>query len=102
LHKYLKTNLAGRMPSRKKRTRSVTRFTPAEPANSKRRKTDDDFTRNEDDIVLPETQSALQLHAIRQPYKVTKDHETPTMQNDFELLVKVQAVGLNPIDWKAP
>jgi NADPH:quinone reductase-like Zn-dependent oxidoreductase len=62
----------------------------------------DSFARREDDIVVPTIQSALLLHSIRQPYKITDDHQIPTIQNDFELLVKVKTVGLNPIDWKAP
>ena len=55
-----------------------------------------------DDTVVPKTQSALLLHAIRTPYQVNKDHALPSVQDDHELLVKVSAVGLNPIDWKAP
>lgn len=50
----------------------------------------------------PEKQSALLLHAIRQPYEVTEDYAVPEIQNDAELLVKVKAAGLNPIDWKSP
>jgi hypothetical protein len=89
------------MPPRKKRTRSVSRSAPAEPAPSKRRRTGE-FTRDEEEFGQPDNQSALLLHAIRKPYTVIKDYKTPTIQHDFELLVKVQAAGLNPIDWKAP
>ncbi|KAF2677869.1 GroES-like protein [Lentithecium fluviatile CBS 122367] len=51
---------------------------------------------------IPETQSALLLHAIRQPYELRLNLPLPSIQQDHELLVKVLAVGLNPIDWKAP
>lgn len=60
------------------------------------------FQRNKIDTPRPEQQSALLLHAIRQPYEVTIDHAIPEIHHDSELLVKVTAVGLNPIDWKAP
>ena len=61
-----------------------------------------EFQRSPEDVEIPDTQSALLLHAIRQPYELTSGHSIPTTQHDDELLVKVQAVGLNPIDWKAP
>jgi hypothetical protein len=62
------------------------------------------FQRNETSKcqVHPKRQSALLLQAIRQPYEVVFDHAVPEIQHDTELLVKVTAVGLNPIDWKAP
>ena len=60
------------------------------------------FQRNAVDESHPEQQCALLLHAIRQPYEVAIDHAVPKIQNDTELLVKVTAAGLNPIDWKSP
>ena len=60
------------------------------------------FQRGEVDKTHPEKQSALLLHAIRQPYEVAIDHVVPEIQHDSELLVKVTAAGLNPIDWKSP
>ncbi|KAF2703622.1 GroES-like protein [Pleomassaria siparia CBS 279.74] len=62
----------------------------------------DDFHHVTDKFDVPETQSALLLHAIREPYKITSDYPVPQTQGEDELLVKVTAVGLNPIDWKAP
>jgi NADPH:quinone reductase-like Zn-dependent oxidoreductase len=67
----------------------------AEPRHS-------DFQHSEESTQVPETQSALLLHTIRQPYEVKEDYPTPTVLRDDELLVKITAVGLNPIDWKAP
>ncbi|KAF1960413.1 GroES-like protein [Byssothecium circinans] len=58
--------------------------------------------RRNDDAAIPEAQSALLLHAIRTPYEVFSEYALPSVQDDHELLVKVTAVGLNPIDWKAP
>lgn len=60
------------------------------------------FQRNALDERPPEQQSALLLHAIRQPYEVALNHAVPQIQSDEELLVKVAAVGLNPVDWKSP
>jgi hypothetical protein len=76
------------------------------PAQVKKQTTADEvkdqFQHNEINKTYPEQQSALLLHAIRQPYEVAIDHAVPEIQHDSELLVKVTAVGLNPIDWKAP
>jgi hypothetical protein len=90
------------MSSWKKRTRSATKPERRDSLSSKRRKTENLFQRSGEVIVIPKSQSALILHAIRQPYSVTEDHEVPALRTDTELLVKVEAVGLNPIDWKAP
>ncbi|KAI4650940.1 hypothetical protein J4E93_003297 [Alternaria ventricosa] len=84
-----------------KRTRSITAASSQE-ATSKRRKTIEQVQQKGKEETLPAVQSALKLHAIRQPYEVSADHLLPSIQHDSELLVKVQAVGLNPIDWKAP
>lgn len=54
------------------------------------------------EIGTPENQEVLLLHAIRQPYQVTAGYPVPVIQHDDELLVRVEAIGLNPIDWKAP
>lgn len=90
------------MSSWKKRTRSATNPNSGGASSHKRKKTDDLFQRNEETILVPPAQSALLLHAIRQPYSVTDDHEVPLLRSESELLIKVKAVGLNPIDWKAP
>ncbi|CAN9181868.1 unnamed protein product [Alternaria alternata] len=89
------------MKLRTKRACSTTGVVPTDTV-SKRRKTLDEVRQREGNDKLPVVQSALKLHAIRQPYDVATDHPLPTIQQDSELLVKVQAVGLNPIDWKAP
>ena len=60
------------------------------------------FQRDTVDSKHPERQNALLLRAIRQPYEIANDHAVPEIQNDTELLVKVTAAGLNPIDWKSP
>jgi hypothetical protein len=85
-----------------KRSRSSSKSGLAGSLRSKRRKTLDEFLREEEETIVPVTQSALLLHAIRKPYTITKDHKVPAVQDNSELLVKVQSAGLNPIDWKAP
>ncbi|KAL3489546.1 chaperonin 10-like protein [Aspergillus germanicus] len=48
------------------------------------------------------TQRALLLHAAQQPYSLVTDHAIPTLLHKDEILIKVTAIGLNPIDWKGP
>ncbi|CZR65659.1 related to oxidoreductase [Phialocephala subalpina] len=49
-----------------------------------------------------EHQNVLLLHAPKQRYAHTEKHPVPSIENDREMLVAVDVVGLNPIDWKAP
>jgi NADPH:quinone reductase-like Zn-dependent oxidoreductase len=51
---------------------------------------------------VPKTQTVLLLHAPKQQYHVTEGYAVPEPDNEHEVLVKVQVIGLNPIDWKAP
>ncbi|CAK7238470.1 hypothetical protein SEUCBS140593_010721 [Sporothrix eucalyptigena] len=51
---------------------------------------------------LPSSQRVLLLHAPKQPYHVTHDYAVPVFVHSRELLVRTRAIGLNPIDWKAP
>ncbi|KAK4444553.1 chaperonin 10-like protein [Podospora aff. communis PSN243] len=53
-------------------------------------------------LFAPTTQRVLLLHAARQPYELVHDYPVPEVQGDDEVLVRTQAIGLNPIDWKAP
>ncbi|KAF2642319.1 GroES-like protein [Massarina eburnea CBS 473.64] len=64
--------------------------------------TSDFQQRRNNDATVPESQLALLLHEIRTPYELVAEYALPSVQHDHELLVKVTAVGLNPIDWKAP
>jgi hypothetical protein len=54
-----------------------------------------------DDFNIPH-QDVLLLHGPKQKYAHTKEQPVPKQENDMEMLVAVHAVGLNPIDWKAP
>jgi NADPH:quinone reductase-like Zn-dependent oxidoreductase len=49
---------------------------------------------------MPESQSQLLLHEAKTPYKVEDARSIPELLPG-ELLVQVQAIGLNPIDWKS-
>ena len=51
---------------------------------------------------LAATQNALLLHAIKEKYTLVTDHAVPPIVHQDEVLIEVSAVGLNPIDWKAP
>jgi hypothetical protein len=47
-------------------------------------------------------QDVLLIHGPGQEYKLTQNHRIPSLNAENEILVKVIAVGLNPIDWKGP
>lgn len=47
-------------------------------------------------------QEVLLLHAPKQRYAHTKKQQIPSLENEREMLIAVEVVGLNPIDWKAP
>ncbi|KAF2437000.1 GroES-like protein [Tothia fuscella] len=49
-----------------------------------------------------EKQEVLLLHDLKQKYALSKDYLVPKLKREDELLIKVQYIGLNPIDWKAP
>ncbi|KAB5582997.1 chaperonin 10-like protein [Coniochaeta sp. 2T2.1] len=51
---------------------------------------------------VPETQTVLLLHGAKQPYQVTGSYAVPQAETEHEVLLKVEVIGLNPIDWKAP
>lgn len=50
--------------------------------------------------VLPETQSALLVHGPRQRYTLSSI-PLPNFQSEDEVLVRIEAIGLNPVDWKS-
>ncbi|KAJ6442493.1 enolase C-terminal domain-like protein [Purpureocillium lavendulum] len=52
--------------------------------------------------IVPEVQDALLLHGPGQQYQIHKKHPVPRLVEETEVLVKTTAIGLNPIDWKAP
>lgn len=86
-----------KMTTSLKRTRS-----PAESSPEKKTKIQNEFQRRETLLQPPRRQHALLLHTARQPYDLATSHETPEIKLADELLIKVEAIGLNPIDWKAP
>jgi len=47
-------------------------------------------------------QNVLLVHGPGQEYKLTRDHDIPELKSDDEVLIRVVAIGLNPIDWKGP
>ncbi|GAA5968803.1 hypothetical protein JCM3765_001270 [Sporobolomyces pararoseus] len=51
--------------------------------------------------VLPETQSALLVHGPRQKYQLSSI-PLPVLKSEDEVLVRIEAIGLNPVDWKGP
>ncbi|OJD29241.1 quinone oxidoreductase [Diplodia corticola] len=51
---------------------------------------------------VPTMQTVLMLYQPRTRYALTPKHDIPSLRSDDEVLIKVKAIGLNPIDWKAP
>jgi NADPH:quinone reductase-like Zn-dependent oxidoreductase len=43
----------------------------------------------------------LLLHGKGQRYVLESNYTVQNIKNDDELLIKVQYIGLNPIDWKS-
>ncbi|KAL4811150.1 chaperonin 10-like protein [Aspergillus unguis] len=50
----------------------------------------------------PQLQKALLLRAVKEEYTLVDDHVVPPLLHSSEILIEVTAVGLNPVDWKAP
>ncbi|GAA5849016.1 hypothetical protein JCM3766R1_005427 [Sporobolomyces carnicolor] len=50
---------------------------------------------------LPTTQSCLLVHGPRQKYQLSSI-PVPEIHSDDEVLVRIEAIGLNPVDWKGP
>lgn len=48
------------------------------------------------------SQEVLLLHGPKQKYEHTIEHPVPKLDKDHDMLIEVEAIGLNPIDWKAP
>lgn len=48
------------------------------------------------------SQQVLLIHGAGQPYTWTPDHKIPEPTSDEEVLIRVIAIGLNPVDWKGP
>lgn len=78
--------------------------TVEEELPSKRRKTNGVEITPAADITVFDVahQEVLLLHAPKQRYAHIKQQPIPTLDHDHEMLVAVEAIGLNPIDWKAP
>ena len=52
-------------------------------------------------FTIPAQQTVLLLHGKGQRYVLEPNYIVPNIKNDDELLIKVQYIGLNPIDWKS-
>ncbi|KID82539.1 GroES-like protein [Metarhizium guizhouense ARSEF 977] len=50
----------------------------------------------------PPSQTVLLLRAPRQRYDLVEEYPVPRLAHESEVLVRNRAIGLNPIDWKAP
>lgn len=51
---------------------------------------------------VPSSQVALLLHGPREAYQLVHSYPLPAFTQNNEVLIRTRAIGLNPIDWKAP
>ncbi|KAF2086020.1 GroES-like protein [Saccharata proteae CBS 121410] len=63
---------------------------------------EDHFQRSYLTSTVPSLQTVLLLYQPRTRYSLTPKHPIPTISSSTDLLIQIQAIGLNPIDWKAP
>lgn len=52
--------------------------------------------------LLSSDQSVLLIHGPGKEYTLTRNRLIPEQKADHEILIKVLAIGLNPVDWKGP
>lgn len=52
--------------------------------------------------LLPQTQQQIRIYAPKEPFRLIEDAQLPGLQVEDEVLVRVDSIGLNPIDWKSP
>ena len=50
---------------------------------------------------VPPIQKVLLLYEAKHDYQLVEDYPVPAIRA-HEVLVQTKAIGLNPIDWKAP
>ncbi|KZT41733.1 oxidoreductase [Sistotremastrum suecicum HHB10207 ss-3] len=51
--------------------------------------------------IPTETQDVLLLRAPRQPYEFVENWPRPQIESENEVLIRIKAIGLNPVDWKS-
>ena len=52
--------------------------------------------------LIPSAQHQLLLSGPKEAYTLIEDASTPSPSNGREVVVQIQTIGLNPIDWKGP
>jgi hypothetical protein len=75
-----------------------------EPQSKKIRSEHLDFQKEERTLsssVLPAQQKVLLLHGKGHKYEIQEGYAIPNIKDHRELLIKIQYIGLNPIDWKS-
>lgn len=51
---------------------------------------------------VPAEQHQLLIYAPKEPFKLKGGAEVPGVRSTREILIRVDSIGLNPIDWKSP
>lgn len=57
---------------------------------------------DESTVFAASGQDVLLIHGPGEEYELTSNYDVPQPRSDDEILVRVVAVGLNPVDWKGP
>ena len=60
------------------------------------------YERVDSTYFIPDSQNQLLLHGIREAYRVESSRQIPGIKDVDEVLIKIHAISLNPIDWKVP
>ncbi|KAF2667823.1 GroES-like protein [Microthyrium microscopicum] len=89
-------------PRKRRRSDSVQSPLIAPQHEPKRVKIEKIFQHSTGQLALPETQRVLLLHAMKEKYRLEEKYEMPKILHPEEIIVRTDAIGLNPIDWKAP
>ncbi|TCD62184.1 hypothetical protein EIP91_007242 [Steccherinum ochraceum] len=49
---------------------------------------------------VPSTQAALLVASPAQPFTLSSTHPVPTLSNPNDILIRIEATAINPVDWK--
>lgn len=52
--------------------------------------------------LLPQSQQQLLVLVPKEPFHLEEDAPVPTTEGEHETLIRIDSIGLNPIDWKSP
>lgn len=60
------------------------------------------YLERQDIPSLPQSQQQLLIQAPKEPFYLKDDASIPITKAENEILIRIDSIGLNPIDWKSP